>query len=138
MYVIFPAVDVVDESYLSLVAQENENPPPTGLRPSQNNTPAGPSPVPPTFHDTRPEQLRAEYEIARQNAEANGDHLSIPIPHLTQLQVCKIKYLANLHKTSGLCYIIFFILTCFHLTNYFGEENFSWLPSKNKVADGKN
>mgnify|MGYP001191414085 CR=1 FL=1 len=95
---IFPAVDVVDESYLSLVAQENENPPPTGLRPSQNNTPAGPSPVPPTYHDTRPEQLRAEYEIARQNAEANGDLHSIPIPHLTQLQVCKIMYIKGCQK----------------------------------------
>ena len=26
------------------------------------------------------------------------------------------------------------VLTCFHLTNSFGEENFIWLPSKNKVC----
>ena len=30
----------------------------------------------------------------------------------------------NLHKTSGLCNIIFVILTCFHLTNFFGEKKF--------------
>ena len=29
------------------------------------------------------------------------------------------------------------ILTCFHLTKKFVEEKFSWLPSKNKVADEK-
>ena len=87
MYVIFPAIDVVDESYLSLVAQENENPPPTGLRPSPHPTP---SPVPPvahpgpTFHDTRPEQEAAEQEIARQNAAA--DSLVPVIPRLTQFQ----------------------------------------------------
>ena len=32
--------------------------------------------------------------------------------------------------------IIFVILTCFHLTNFLGEEKFSWLPSK-KLADKK-
>ena len=107
MYVIFPAIDVVDESYLSLVAQENENPPPTGLRASPNpvsSTPSGPSapsaaarapspfppqprllqPPPPTFHDTRPEQAAAEQEIARQNA-ARDAHVPV-IPRLTQLQ----------------------------------------------------
>ena len=84
MYVIFPALDVVDESYLALVSQENENPPPTGLRPSPYATPNCPSPAPPTFHDTRPEQERAEFEIARQNAAADA-HVPI-IPRLTQLQ----------------------------------------------------
>ena len=105
MYVIFPAVDVVDESYLSLVSQENENPPPTGLRPSPRSTPlvGPPHPIaPPTYHDTRPEQQRAEVEIARQNEIARQTALankpaeqltlpvqgsSIPIPQLTQLQV---------------------------------------------------
>lgn len=88
MYVIFPAVDVIDESYLALVAQENENPPSTGLRPSPRNTPASPFPAPPTFHDTRPEQERAELEIARQNAAATADSQvpNIVIPKLTQLQ----------------------------------------------------
>ena len=41
-------------------------------------------------------------------------------------------------KTSGLCNVIFIILSCFHLTKFFREEEFSWLlrlPSKNKVAD---
>lgn len=84
MYVIFPAVDVIDESYLALVAQENEIPPSTGLRPSPRNTPASPLPAPPTFHDTRPEQERAELEIARQNAAADS-HVPV-IPRLTQLQ----------------------------------------------------
>ena len=37
--------------------------------------------------------------------------------------------------TWGLCNIIFVILIWFHLTNFFGEEKFRWLPSKNKVAD---
>lgn len=84
MYVIFPALDVVDESYLALKSQENENPPATGLRASPSVHPAGPSPAPPTFHDTRPEQERAEFEIARQNAAADAQ---VPIiPHLTQLQ----------------------------------------------------
>ena len=32
---------------------------------------------------------------------------------------------------------IFVILSCFHFTNFFGEEKFRWLPSKNKVADEK-
>jgi hypothetical protein len=41
----------------------------------------------------------------------------------------------NMLKTSGVCNIVFVILTCFHLTNLFGEEKFSWLPSKNKVAE---
>ena len=99
MYVIFPAIDVVDESYLALVAQENENPPATGLRASPNPArPALPSaalpardpspsghPVAPTFHDTRPEQARAELEIARQNAAADVE-LPLVIPRLTQLQ----------------------------------------------------
>lgn len=84
MYVIFPAVDVVDESYLSLVSQENEHPPPTGLRPSPRPSPACPSPAPPTFHDTRPEQERAEQEIARQNASIGS--VPILVPKLTQLQ----------------------------------------------------
>ena len=102
MYVIFPAIDVVDESYLSLVAQENENPPPTGLRvsprpvrpappsaalpardPSQQ--PLQPGHPAPTFHDTRPEQARAEQEIARQNAAADAQ-VPLVIPRLTQLQ----------------------------------------------------
>ena len=43
----------------------------------------------------------------------------------------------NLHNTSFVCNIIFVILTCFHLTNFFGEEKISWLPSKNKVVDEK-
>jgi hypothetical protein len=30
-----------------------------------------------------------------------------------------------------------FILTRIHLTHFFGEEKFSMLPSKNKVADEK-
>ena len=65
----------------ALVAQENENPAPTGLRPSPYPTP---SPAPPTFHDTRPEQEAAEQEIARQNAAADA---KVPvIPRLTQLQ----------------------------------------------------
>ena len=38
-------------------------------------------------------------------------------------------------KTSGLCNIIFVILICFHFTNFLWYEKFSWLPSKNKVAD---
>ena len=99
MYVIFPAIDVVDESYLSLVAQENENPAPTGLRPSPYPTPSPVPPLPvsahhhpaaaaaaigPTFHDTRPEQEAAEQEIARQNAAA--DSLVPIIPRLTQFQ----------------------------------------------------
>jgi hypothetical protein len=84
MYVIFPAVDVVDESYLSLVSQENENPPPTGLSTASRNS-SCPVPVPPpTFHDTRPEQEAAEIEIARQNAAADA-HVPV-IPKLTQLQ----------------------------------------------------
>ena len=41
---------------------------------------------------------------------------------------------ANLHKTSGVCNIIFVILTCFHATIFFGEEKFSWLASKGKLA----
>jgi hypothetical protein len=36
--------------------------------------------------------------------------------------------------TRGLCNII---LTCCHLTFFFGEETFFWLPSKTKVADEK-
>ena len=31
--------------------------------------------------------------------------------------------------------ILTLILSCIHLTIFFGEEKFSWLPSKNKVAD---
>ena len=38
----------------------------------------------------------------------------------------------NLNET---CSIIFVIFTCFHLMNFFGEEKFSWLPIKKKVAD---
>ena len=38
-------------------------------------------------------------------------------------------------KPSGLCNIIFVILTCFYFTNFLWYEKFSWLPSKNKVAD---
>ena len=30
---------------------------------------------------------------------------------------------------------LLYILTCFHFTNFFGEEKFCTLPSKNKVAD---
>ena len=41
----------------------------------------------------------------------------------------------NLLTTSGLCNIIFVIWTCFQLTNFFGEEKFSCVPSKDKVAD---
>ena len=33
------------------------------------------------------------------------------------------------------CNIRFVALTCFHLTICFGKEKFSWLPSKDKVAD---
>jgi hypothetical protein len=33
--------------------------------------------------------------------------------------------------------MIFVILTCFYLAYCFGEEKFSALPSKNKVADEK-
>ena len=43
----------------------------------------------------------------------------------------------NLQKTWGLYNIIFVILICFHLTNFFEEEKFSALPSRNKVADEK-
>ena len=32
---------------------------------------------------------------------------------------------------------VFVILICFHLTNCFGEEKFSWLSFRNKVADEK-
>ena len=32
---------------------------------------------------------------------------------------------------------VFVILTCCHLTGFFGEEKFSEVHSKNKVADGK-
>ena len=46
---------------------------------------------------------------------------------------------SSTHQTctifSKVCNIIFVISTCFHLTNFFGEEKFSWLSSKNKVAD---
>ena len=28
-------------------------------------------------------------------------------------------------------------MTCFHLTHFYGQEKFSWLPSKNKVTDEK-
>jgi hypothetical protein len=31
------------------------------------------------------------------------------------------------------CNIIFIILTCFHLTNFLGEEKFNALPPKNKA-----
>ena len=47
--------------------------------------------------------------------------------------VIDLKSLSNL--TWGLCNIIFVNLTWSHLTNFFGEENFSWFPSKNKVAN---
>ena len=83
MYVIYPAVEVVDESYLALIAKENATPSATGLSPSPRvSVPS--SPAPPTFHDTRPEQERAELEIARQNA-AEDAHVPV-IPKLTQLQ----------------------------------------------------
>ena len=44
------------------------------------------------------------------------------------------KYQSNQNCTrlQFFCNIIFVILTCFHLTNFFGEEKISWLPSKNK------
>ena len=32
-------------------------------------------------------------------------------------------------------YHIFQIFTCFYLTNFFGKEKFSWLPSWNKLSD---
>ena len=41
----------------------------------------------------------------------------------------------NLHNTLGVFCNIISYFTCFHLTNFFGEEKFSWLPSKNKVAE---
>ena len=44
------------------------------------------------------------------------------------------KQLFLLPQVFVIC-IIFAILTCFHLTNFFGEEKINWLPSKNKVAD---
>ena len=53
-------------------------------------------------------------------------------------------FCSNLHKTSGLCntyynlYLLFWhALTCFDLTNYFGGDKFSWLPSKNKMTHEK-
>lgn len=79
MYVIFPAVDVVDESYLALVAQENETPPATGL--TRSRDPRAPPAAPPTFHDTRAEQERAEVLIALENASPE-----VELPRLTQLQ----------------------------------------------------
>ena len=42
MYVIFPAAGVVDESYLSLVAQEAEPQPTTEILNSQTSPPAPP------------------------------------------------------------------------------------------------
>ena len=51
-----------------------------------------------------------------------------------------LKLLSHLHRPQeGLCNIIvrFFLVfsTGFHLTNFFGEEKFRALPSKNRVAD---
>ena len=37
-------------------------------------------------------------------------------------------------KPSGFFNIIFVILTCFHLANFFGEEKFSALPFINKLV----
>ena len=48
------------------------------------------------------------------------------------------KYQSNQNCTGLQVFVISklcVILTWFHLTNFFGEEKFSWLPSKNKVAD---
>ena len=53
----------------------------------------------------------------------------------------KLKFLVcfnmepNVGKTWSLCNIIFVTLTCFYFANFFGEEKFSALPSRNKVAD---
>lgn len=77
MYVIFNAADVVEESYLALVSQESEvatglaavtqnlssssqQPP---LPPTLPYPPTRPQPngaPPPVYHDTRPEQQRAQ------------------------------------------------------------------------------
>ena len=43
----------------------------------------------------------------------------------------------NLNKTPGLFNIISVIMTCFHLTNFLGEEIFCALPFRNKVTDEK-
>lgn len=105
---IFPAADVVEESYLALVAQESEEPPPTGLSTATTTSSSppppppppfdpdsfvasvprqhqGPStvnqnlpPAPPTYHDTRPEQQLAKARLQQQETP--------PIPRLTQLQ----------------------------------------------------
>ena len=49
MYVIFPAAGVVEESYLSLVAQEAEQPAPTTEILSSNTSPPAPPPQPPAI-----------------------------------------------------------------------------------------
>ena len=93
MYVIFNAADVVEESYLALVSQESEvatgldavtqnlnnsqlppPPPPPHhptlpypLRPSlqHQHLPNGGAAAPAVYHDTRPEQQRAQEYIER-------------------------------------------------------------------------
>ena len=75
MYVIFNAADVVEESYLALVSQESETA--TGLAAVTQNLNNSQQPptlpyhhhpqngAPAVFHDTRPEQQRAQDYISR-------------------------------------------------------------------------
>ena len=60
MYVIFPAVGVVEESYLSLVAQEVELPTGTSEVVTYNTAPPAPPPQPPPIvvEDTEIKQQR--------------------------------------------------------------------------------
>ena len=85
---------------------------------------------------------------------------SSPFPPFTPLFLlpfvkCQENYPENLCKNSfakfaafkissatlNICNLFYFmtseasVRTCFHVTNFVGEEKFSWLPSKNKVAD---
>ena len=104
MYVIFPAADVVEESYLALVAQESEAPP-TGLATVEQTAPSlppsAPNPIPqalthsppqlvnstatggsrPIYHDTRQEQQRAQHYITQVTSDLDPLGKS-----LTQLQ----------------------------------------------------
>lgn len=78
MYVIFPAVDVVEESYFALVAQEQSEANPTGLTSTSHRSDLLELEVTsqeqqqhrPVFHDTKGEQLRAQRQLS---ITSNGD-----------------------------------------------------------------
>ena len=81
-----------------------------------------------------PHALEQEIETRNQKLQSENQRTASTAPTTASGETSSSsrQSASNLGKTWILCNVIFVILTCFHLTIFFGEEKFSTLAFKNK------